>query len=206
MDFLIYAIAINTVTDSKSLNDDDLRRIWFFMDEWAQLPHINQFQTFVTVGRSGYLRCSWVARCRSGIREIWSGRAKDAYGERHDDNCAVNHGETALTLERYFGKTSYLEWKRKPLGTMGGLQWVDNRVEEAPFRSEFSTLLGTDKHGVRCLVSGVGEHLYKVVVPLEASFTDKARDPAIPAEWTTTFKVDGKFATDEEICRLYPWR
>ncbi|NNV23876.1 hypothetical protein EHE22_26300 (plasmid) [Ochrobactrum pseudogrignonense] len=43
----IYAIAINTVTDSKSLNDDDLRRIWFFMDEWAQLPHINQFQTLL---------------------------------------------------------------------------------------------------------------------------------------------------------------
>lgn len=112
----------------------------------------------------------------------------------------VNHGETALTLERYFGKTSYLEWKRKPLGTLGGLQWVDNRVEEAPFRStEFSTLLGTDKHGVRCLVSGVGKHLYKVVVPLESSFTDEVREPARPAAWTTTFKVDGKFATDDEI-------
>ena len=198
----IYAIAINTVTDSKSLNDDDLRRIWFFMDEWAQLPHINQFQTFVTVGRSKGICVVLGLQDAAQVSEKYGQDALKTLMASVGTTIIVqvNHGETALTLERYFGKTSYLEWKRKPLGTMGGLQWVDNRVEEAPFRStEFSTLLGTDKHGVRCLVSGVGEHLYKVVVPLEASFTDKARDPAIPAEWTTTFKVDGKFATDEEI-------
>lgn len=198
----LYAIAINTVTDSKSLNDDDLRRIWFFMDEWAQLPHINQFQTFVTVGRSKGICVVLGLQDAAQVSEKYGQDALKTLMASVGTTIIVqvNHGETALTLERYFGKTSYIEWKRKPLGTLGGLQWVDNRVEEAPFRStEFSTLLGTDKHGVRCLVSGVGEHLYKVVVPLESVFTDKARETSRPAAWSTTFRVDGKFATDDEI-------
>ncbi|NKC23543.1 type IV secretion system DNA-binding domain-containing protein [Ochrobactrum oryzae] len=48
----LYAVAVSTVTDSNLLSDHDLRRIWFFLDEWGQLPEIQDFERFVTLGRS----------------------------------------------------------------------------------------------------------------------------------------------------------
>ncbi|NKC05424.1 type IV secretion system DNA-binding domain-containing protein [Ochrobactrum haematophilum] len=48
----LYAVAVSTVTDSNLLPDDPFRRIWFFLDEWGQLPAIKDFERFVTLGRS----------------------------------------------------------------------------------------------------------------------------------------------------------
>lgn len=198
----LYAIAINTVTDSKSLNDNDLRRIWFFLDEWAQLPHIHQFQTFVTVGRSKGVCVVLGLQDAAQVSEKYGQDALKTLMASVGTTIMVqvNHGETALTLERYFGKSTYTEWKRKPLGSQGGMQWADQRFEEAPFKStEFSSLLGTDKDGVRCLVSGVGQYLYKIAVPLDPKYATEYRQASAPAEWTTTFKVDGTLSTDTEI-------
>ncbi|MCM0753519.1 hypothetical protein DEA98_28595 (plasmid) [Brucella pseudogrignonensis] len=106
MDFLyLRVIAINTVTDSKSLNDDDLRRIWFFMDEWAQLPHINQFQTF-TVGRSKGICVVLGLQDAAQVSEKYGQDALKTLMASVGTTIIVqvNHGETALTLERYFGK------------------------------------------------------------------------------------------------------
>ncbi len=198
----LYAIAINTVTDSKSLEDNDLRRIWFFLDEWAQLPHIGGFQTFITVGRSKGVCVVLGLQDAAQVSQKYGQDALKTLMASVGTTLIVqvNHGETALTLERYFGKTSYLIWKRKPIGPHGRPQWVDERFEEAPFKStEFGTLLGTDGKGVRCLVCGLGHHLYKICVPHDTRFSLQYRAASAPASWTTHFKIEGTLDDDREI-------
>ncbi|MDH7792560.1 type IV secretion system DNA-binding domain-containing protein [Ochrobactrum sp. AN78] len=198
----LYAIAINTVTDSKSLGDDELRRIWFFLDEWAQLPHIQQFQTFITVGRSKGVCVVLGLQDAAQVSQKYGQDALKTLMASVGTTLIVqvNHGETALTLERYFGKTIYVIWKRKPFGARGEHQWVDERHEEAPYKStEFSTLLGTDSEGVRCLVSGLGHHLYKVCVPHDKRVWVQHRAASVPASWTTHFKIEGALDNDREI-------
>lgn len=198
----LYAIAINTVTDSKAMSDSDLRRVWFFLDEWAQLPKIDQFQTFVTVGRSKGVCVVSGLQDAAQVSEKYGADALKTLMASVGTTMIVhiNHGETALTLERYFGKTTYSNWSQRPYGGNGGMQWTEQRVEEAPFKStEFSTELWADKKGVRCLVSGLGQHLYKVLVPMDKTFSKSYRVASLPAEWTKTFVVHGTLKTDEEI-------
>lgn len=198
----LYAIAINTVTDSKSLDDDELRRIWFFLYEWAQLPHIHQFQTFITVGRSKGVCVVLGLQDAAQVSQKYGQDALKTLMASVGTTLIVqvNHGETALTLERYFGKTSFVNWKRKPAGGRGTVQWVDERHEEAPFKStEFSTLLGTDSDGVRCLVCGLGHHLYKVCVPHDKRFSVQHRAASAPASWTMHFKIEGALDDDRKI-------
>ncbi|GAA5628155.1 hypothetical protein Brsp05_03451 [Brucella sp. NBRC 12953] len=198
----LYAIAINTVTDSKSLADNDLRRIWFFLDEWAQLPHIHQFQTFITMGRSKGVCVVLGLQDAAQVSQKYGQDALKTLMASVGTTLIVqvNHGETALTLERYFGKTSYVMWKRKPFGLQGNQQWVEERHEEAPFKStEFSTLLGTDSKGVRCLVCGLGHHLYKVCVAHDKRFTAPYREASAPALWTVQFKIEGTLDNDQDI-------
>ncbi|NKW11431.1 type IV secretion system DNA-binding domain-containing protein [Ochrobactrum tritici] len=58
----LYAVAVSTVTDSNLLSDHDLRRIWFFLDEWGSFLKFRiSSASLLSVGPRG-LRRTWSAR------------------------------------------------------------------------------------------------------------------------------------------------
>lgn len=196
----LYAVAITTVTDSTLLDDQDLRRIWFFLDEWAQLPIVENFQSFITVGRSKGI-CVVL-----GLQD--AAQIASKYGPDILKTILasigttmimrINHGDTAKSLEENFGQTQYIDY-RYEAHTEQSRKLVDRRIVEAPFQAtEFQTLLGTDRDGVKLLVSGVGNDIYKVLVPLETG-QKAVREASQPAAWTYTFKPEGTFITNAEI-------
>jgi len=198
----LFAIGMNTIKDSKTLSDDPSRRIWMFLDEWAQLPKIDEFPTFITVGRTKGVCVVMGLQDVSQISEKYGQDALQTIMASVGTSVIVhvNHGATALALERMFGRTSYSHWTRRPLGTNGAMQWCEQHYQEEPFKApEFSQLLFADNQGVRALISGLGDSLYKVLIPMDTSFSRSYRKGAEPASWTTKFTVTGKFKTDAEI-------
>lgn len=196
----LYAVAVSTVTDSNLLSDDDLRRIWFFLDEWGQLPAIQDFERFVTLGRSKGV-CAVL-----GLQDLQQ-IAKE-YGQEVLDVLMasvgtkiitrINLGPTAERMERDLGETTYYEYRRDTQPT-GGVKWHKETRRESPvLRSEFSTELGVDEKGVKAFVTGIGKSVYHVHFPFPEG-AKSFRKSNIPAEWTYTFSPTGTFTNDEDI-------
>lgn len=196
----LYAVAVSTVTDSNLLSDNDLRRLWFFLDEWGQLPEIRDFERFITLGRSKGV-CAVL-----GLQDL-SQIAKN-YGQEVLDILMasvgtkiitrINFGPTAERMERDLGETTFYEYRRDMMSD-GSVKWIkETHVANPIERSEFDTMLGVDDKGVLAFVTGVGKNVYHVKFP----FADDARDhrPSnVPAAWTYTFKPTGTFTSDADI-------
>jgi len=192
-------IASGIVSDPE-LGDARLRRIWFFVDEFAQLPKISRFSALLDIGRS-----KGVCVCL-GVQDI--AQIRDTYGRERADAwmsivgtkiiAKVNSGPTAQRLESDVGQATVVYSRREPRGN--GLEWVrDERRENTIERSEFETQLGPRKNGIDVLVTGIGEDVYKVRVPYTT--LPHARDAQEPAQWTldliTVSRVEG-FTTDDD--------
>lgn len=196
----LYAVAVSTVTDSNLLSDHDLRRIWFFLDEWGQLPEIQDFERFVTLGRSKGV-CAVL-----GLQDL-SQIAKN-YGQEVLDVLIasvgtkvitrINFGPTAERMERDLGETTFYEYRRDMM-TDGTTKWLKETHRASPIeRSEFSTELGVDDKGVTAFVTGIGKNVYQVKFPFPEDAKDH-RPSNVPAEWTYTFKPTGTFTSDADI-------
>lgn len=196
----LYAVAVSTVTDSNLLPDDNLRRIWFFLDEWGQLPAIQDFERFVTLGRSKGV-CAVI-----GLQDL-SQIAKN-YGQEVLDVLMasvgtkiitrINLGPTAERMERDLGETTYYEYRRDTQES-GGVKWhKETRRESAVLRSEFSSELGVDEKGVKAFITGIGKSVYHVHFPFPEGASNY-RKSNLPAKWTYTFSPTGTFTNDADI-------
>ncbi|MET3600689.1 type IV secretion system DNA-binding domain-containing protein [Martelella mangrovi] len=193
-------IASGIVSDPE-LGDAKLRRIWFFVDEFAQLPKISRFSALLDIGRS-----KGVCVCL-GVQDI--AQIRDTYGRERADAwmsivgtkiiAKVNSGPTAQRLESDVGQATVVYNRREPRAN--GLEWVrDERRENTIERSEFETQLGPRKNGIDVLVTGIGEDVYKVRVPYTT--LPHARDAQEPAHWTldliTVSRLEGTAASADD--------
>ena len=196
----LYAVAVSTVTDSNLLPDDPFRRIWFFLDEWGQLPAIKDFERFVTLGRSkgvcavlGLQDLSQIAKnYGQEVLEVLMASVGTKIITR------INLGPTAERMERDLGETTYYEYRRETQPT-GGVKWQKETRRESPVvRSEFSSELGVDAKGVRAFVTGIGKSVYLVHFPFPDG-KSAHRDSNKPAKWTYTFEPMGTFTNEADI-------
>jgi hypothetical protein len=198
----LYAVAVSTVTDSNLLDDNDLRRIWFFLDEYGQLPAIKDFERFVTLGRSKGVCAVLGVQDLSQIEQTYSREILNTLMSVIGTKIVtrINLGPTAERLERDLGDTRYDQYRRE-MGTDGMTRWQkETHIAPPVERSEFATELGVDDMGVLAFVTGVGKNVYLVKFPFPEDNRDR-RPASRPAAWTYTFKPAGTFSSDADIDR-----
>lgn len=184
-----------------SFGDSKERRVWLFADEFAQLPKVHRFEAMLETGRSKGLACVL------GIQGVEQLVAK--YSQQVADQiesligtkviARINVGQTARRLEEQFGNTIMITHRRDTDGG-GRLKWLrEEKREPVVHRTDFQTELGPllHKKGVYVLISGLGKHIYRVLVPYSQS-TD-LRDAERPATWTT--KLREIFEDKTELAR-----
>jgi heme exporter protein D len=188
-----------------SFGEDSERRVWLFVDEFAQLPKVHRFEAMLETGRSKGLA---VVLGIQGIEQLvakYSQQVADQIESLIGTKviAKINVGQTARRLEVQFGQTIMVTHRRDVDGG-GRLKWVrDEKREPVVHRTDFQTELGPLLHrrGVYVLVSGLGKHIYRVLVPYSKS--DDLRDAERPAGWTMKlreiFHDEAALARQEEI-------
>tara|TARA_R110002074_G_scaffold393882_1_gene580853 strand:- start:1669 stop:2952 length:1284 start_codon:yes stop_codon:yes gene_type:complete len=188
-----------------SFGDSKDRRVWLFVDEFAQLPKVHRFESMLETGRSKGLAIVL------GIQGVEQLVAK--YSQQVADQiesfigtkviAKINVGQTARRLEDQFGNTIMITHRRDTNGG-GRLKWVcEEKREPVAHRAGFQTELGPLLHrkGVYVLVSGIGKHIYRVLVPYSTSKDMRAAER--PATWTTQlreiFQDEAEIARQEDI-------
>ncbi|MBO6727817.1 MAG: type IV secretion system DNA-binding domain-containing protein [Rhizobiaceae bacterium] len=188
-----------------SFGESKDRRVWLFLDEFAQLPKVHRFEAMLETGRSKGLA---VVLGIQGVEQLVA-----KYSQQTADQiesligtkviAKINVGQTAKRLEEQFGNTIMVTHRRDTDGG-GRLRWVrEEKREPVVHRTEFQTELGPllHKRGVYVLVSGIGKHVYRVLVPYSRS--DNLREAERPATWTTRlreiFTDEAALARQEEI-------
>ncbi len=169
-----------------SFGESRERRVWLFLDEFAQLPKVHRFEAMLETGRSKGLACVLGIQGLEQLVTKYSQQMADQIESLVGTKVVakINVGQTARKLEEQFGQTLFIS-HRQDVGGHGRLKWMrEEKKEPVMHRSEFQTKLGPmlTKKGIYVLVSGLGEHLYRVVVPY--STNKQLRDPEQPAKWT----------------------
>ena len=188
-----------------SFGESKERRVWLFVDEFGQLPRVHRFEAMLETGRSKGLACVLGIQ---GVEQLVS-----KYSQQTADQiesligtkviAKINVGQTAKRLEEQFGNTIMITHRRDTDGG-GRVKWMrEEKREPVIHRTEFQTALGPllHKKGVYVLVSGLGAHLYKVLVPY--STQNNLRAAERPAAWTSRlreiFEDEQALARQEEI-------
>lgn len=195
----LYAVAVSTVTDSNLLGDSDRRRIWFFLDEWGQLPGIKDFERFITLGRSKGVCAVLGLQDDAQIEKNYGAEILNTLTASIGTKiiAKVNAGPTADKLQRYFGQIQYVDW-RADFGADGVRKMLPETKHEVALNVADLAGLQVTRRGVEVYVSGVGPHLYKVEVPFPDRRPDQ-REGNVPAAWTYTFKPSATFANVEDL-------
>ncbi|GFE67035.1 type IV secretion system DNA-binding domain-containing protein [Litoreibacter roseus] len=184
-----------------SFGENDERRVWLFVDEFAQLPKVHRFEAMVETGRSKGLA---VVLGIQGLEQLvakYSQQVADQIESLIGTKviAKINVGQTARRLEEQFGNSILITYRRDTDGS-GRLKWIrDEKREPAMHRTDFQTELGPllHKRGVYVLVSGIGKYIYRVLVPYSKS--DELREAERAAGWTT--KLREIFDDEEAIAR-----
>lgn len=195
----LYAVAVSTVTDSNLLGDSDRRRIWFFLDEWGQLPGIKDFERFITLGRSKGVCAVLGLQDDAQIEKNYGAEILNTLTASIGTKiiARVNAGPTADKLQRYFGQIQYVDW-RPDFGADGVRKMLPETKHEVALNVADLASLRVTRRGVEVYVSGVGPHLYKVEVPFPDKRPDQ-REGNVPAGWTFTFKPNATFANPDDL-------
>ncbi|MCQ0090217.1 MULTISPECIES: type IV secretion system DNA-binding domain-containing protein [Rhodobacterales] len=173
-----------------SFGDSEERRVWLFVDEFAQLPKVHRFEAMLETGRSKGLA---VVLGIQGVEQLvakYSQQAADQIESLIGTKviAKINVGQTARRLEEQFGNTIMITHRRDTDGG-GRLKWIrEEKREPVVHRTDFQTELGPLLHrkGVYVLVSGIGKHIYRVLVPYSKSTDMRAAER--PATWTTQLR------------------
>lgn len=188
-----------------SFGESKERRVWLFVDEFAQLPKVHRFEAMLETGRSKGLA---VVLGIQGLEQLvakYSQQVADQIESLIGTKviAKINVGQTARRLEDQFGNSILITHRRDTDGS-GRLKWVrDEKREPAMHRTDFQTELGPllHKRGVYVLVSGIGRYIYRVMVPYSKSKELRVAERA--AGWTLRlqeiFDDEDAIAHQEEI-------
>lgn len=184
-----------------SFGDSTDRRVWLFVDEFAQLPKVHRFEAMLETGRSKGLA---VVLGIQGVEQLvakYSQQVADQIESLVGTKviAKINVGQTARRLEEQFGNTIMITHRRDTDGG-GRLKWMrEEKREPVVHRTDFQTELGPllHKKGVYVLVSGIGKHIYRVLVPYSKS--KDMRPAEEPATWT--MKLREIFEDEAEVAR-----
>jgi type IV secretory pathway TraG/TraD family ATPase VirD4 len=189
---------------SPSLRESRERRIWLFLDEFPQLPAVQNFPAFLELGRSKGIAVVIGAQDIAQIRAV--------YGDNHAKSwfsmvstkiiARINAGATAEELSRIIGEQE-VERIKRTTSRANGRSSVTESVHQEPRRiitpSELMTRLGpnTRKGAVRVLFRGLGADVYELDLPIIA--LPRRREPIVAADWTHIRPGGAPQSRDQEL-------
>jgi len=159
-----------------SFGESKERRVWLFIDEFAQLPKVHRFEAMLETGRS------------KGLAVVLGIQGLEQLVSKYSQQVADQFGNSILIT------------RRQDTDGSGRLKWLrDEKREPAMHRTDFQTELGPllHKKGVYVLVSGIGRYIYRVLVRYSKS--EEMRVAEVPANWTT--KLREIFDDEEAVQR-----
>lgn len=172
---------------SPALTESASRRVWLFLDEFPQLPRMNDFTTFLDVGRSKGVIVVLGAQDIAQIRAIYGRERADAWigvvGTQVITR--LNPGRGAEEASLVIGDQE-IEKKARSISTTGARATVTEsrhrELRRVVMASELSNRLGPRPSGVRALILGPGDNVYEIDLPFIR--LPQLRPAAIPSRWT----------------------
>lgn len=173
-----------------AMSESQRRRIWLVLDEFPQLPRLNDFSSFLETGRSKGVVVAL------GVQDV--AQLRKTYGRDLADSwlgiigtqivTRINPGPGAEEASRLIGmqevERKHITTQTAEAGAPRGAS-VSMQREKRPVVSadEISTTLGPQPNSVRVLLLGPGADVYRVDLPYIT--LPSRRAPSAPAAWTT---------------------
>jgi Type IV secretion-system coupling protein DNA-binding domain len=171
---------------SPSLKESRLRRIWIFADEFPQLPRLNNFSTFLDLGRSKGVITVIGAQDLAQLRATYGKDRADAWMSIIGTKIItrINAGLGPREASELVGDQEIEREERSQTNTGGTWTTTTSRRREARrviTADEIATRLGPDKGGIDVLLLGLGNDVLKLTVPYIT--LPPLRPHHIPATW-----------------------
>lgn len=181
--------------NSAEIGESKTRRVWFFLDEFAQLGKVSGFAPLLEIGRSKGIRVV------IGLQDI--NQIRDLYGKEQAESwmsmigtqiyARISPGETADFVSGLVGdreverpNISHTLGSGAAPGVLspGGTTTTAWQRETLPvlLPSELSTELGSTEKGIKALFLGYTDAL---ILLWPYTSLKKIREPSILADWTT---------------------
>ena len=172
---------------SPTLEESRTRRIWLFLDEFPQLPRLDQFPTLIDLGRSKGIITVIGAQDIAQLRETYGRNRGDSWMSMIGTQIVtrLNISQAAKEISELIGYQELKKLIKTRTQSPNGLSvtWRKERERRPVISpSELSTRLGPTRKGVKALVLGVGEKIYELTFPYIT--LEKLRPSSVPARWT----------------------
>jgi len=187
---LIGSIIMSAAAEIETLNDDDSRRLWFFLDEFPQLGELPGFTPLLEIGRSKGVA---VVIAMQNINQII-----DIYGEETAKSiqamCNTQFygrlplGSTANFISDFLGEREII----KVIPDLNNQLYAQNykvNIEYEKSVPEFvlSNELGAFPDGIKMIMVGLTKDHLLIQYPY--SSVEKIREKNVWADWTVNYPV-----------------
>ncbi|MEC5291921.1 MULTISPECIES: type IV secretion system DNA-binding domain-containing protein [unclassified Aurantimonas] len=152
---------------SNTIKASSIRRVWFVLDEFAQLPRIKAISRLMVTGRDRGFPILLGVQGMKQVTETYGSNDFSTWWSAIQTKIIFRTevGEDTAWLAKNLGETRIMEYRLEK--NADGTTDTKGKPREAPsFRmEEFSHVLGVDDFGVNVLVSGIGKDRYLVRAP-----------------------------------------
>ncbi len=172
---------------SPSLTESTTRRVWLFLDEFPQLPRMNDFSTFLDVGRSKGVCVVLGAQDIAQIRAIYGRERADSWIGMVGTQVItrLNPGRGAEEASLMIGDQE-IEKRSRSVSTVGTRTTVTEsrhrELRRVVTAAELTNRLGPRKSGIRAMILGPGDDAFEINLPYIR--LPKLRAPTIQSDWT----------------------
>jgi len=171
---------------SPSLGESRERRIWIFAHEFPQLPRLNNFSTFLDLGRSKGVIAVLCAQDLAQLRATYGRDRADAWVGMIGTKIItrLNLGRGADEASQLIGDQDIEREERSETAARGTWSVTTNRRRDSRrviTADEIATRLGPRTDGIRVLMLGLGKDALELQVPYVT--LPILRPGHVPADW-----------------------
>jgi Type IV secretion-system coupling protein DNA-binding domain len=172
---------------SPSLSESETRRVWLFLDEFPQLPPIQQFPSFLELGRSKGIAVVIGAQDTAQIRAVYGqDQARSWFGITGTKIITrINASDAAENVSRLIGDQEIerqVKSATRSAARVSVTETLEREIRRVVMASELGSRLGPVKRGIRVLFIGLSDGIYELDLPYIT--LPKFREAVVPADWT----------------------
>lgn len=178
---------LSAAVGSPTLDESVSRRVWIFVDEFPQLPRLDQFSTLIDLGRSKGVITVIGAQDIAQLRETYGRNQGDSWMSMIGTQIVtrINLSQAAREISEIIGLQEIEQLAKTRTQTPNGTSTacrLERERRPVIAQSELATRLGPTRKGVKALVLGVGEDVFELTFPYVS--IDARRPASVPAQWT----------------------
>lgn len=172
---------------------DDPRKIWLFLDEFPQLGKLDEFSSFLEVGRSKGIRVVMGLQNKAQLTKIYGAEEMESWSSIVGTFIVgrTQGPEISSWLADLIGERKYKKYSPTYSSPLYNQSEAPSRTDQYQIieehvisPSEFQSLLG-EKRGMKALLLTGGNEVFLLRWPHLDPETKKQRRPAsVPARWT----------------------